>query len=1005
MYTGIKMAHRSEAKRILGSLNYEVTSDVYGSVDSLKKLARNQLLLPPLMWSACDLQNLHFDGIMNAEPLDFAEGLLLEAKAFQEIWPKTQGTYKAAMTAWVNSKVNLLLARDSIPEWVAVANIFTQMDDLVHPEYLRQIHARWWGLVSPHRGGYKQKGKDVTDEITTFFDRFGGFGRGVQFYPSLVQSLVSGKRETLKVISIDGKKRGEIIAAYDIKGNPCANAMQSPYTVNVTWDDGSTEIISYLGVRQLDPILGKPMECRAQWLLSPVESVGITRVNNDIVRKLGAIIVIASLGLKDGGGIPLGERIGRWAAMAGQYLQESAKSETYMRMQSTNTQGDIVHGLETPMGQTIMEEIADYLRSHPANIQAIGPKIAAFLDDEEVYPLGSVNDSGLVLCPHCKHCDYISNAEWKDFGIQCFGESDAMMSVRWNLMNHHRGYGFQAVGRVVCNSCKQDYYRYFYPVYKTFQSQLPMNGITSYLNPNNLIDNSRTGGTCGLGSVAAYTFLKGLQGYSDGQELPRLRIFARLGDLYRANDLPLEVGAQSRGLQRVTFCSGKSIVKSARMSSHAYYDAFLTPLHSVEDCSGVNKSDFRNGALGNRECAWCEAVGQTVGEEIPTTLVEGSYYTGDSSFLPIERMGDGGQKFDRIDKDYDATVFEIMNPFTGKMEEEEILHYYKIRLVGNNVVRYLHIKPKYLGVEIPKPDSVLAQKLTYATPPCPNEEDNVLLPAEQLYTEYLLAKARQEKATPQVTVCEQLAYSARMNSDTGMWEPAFCPPHLQESRQLSYGDHLFNTSGENIDTETWASGNIDCWTPSGGVKRFPTPAFSLQSASLIITPYLDNRRATTLRSYHILTKVGVDGEEIILPTGEVCVKQTPYLWCRECENSYHGAPTTNKGEQWGLPLAVGSQYLRPNEEERRDDNSGGYNPLSKWNYTLPVYRWEEDKSIQEAVLAHPDKWNNMFPIEIIEWLQNGRKLPALDDDDDDIGVPDTVDDLVKEPKEEVISNE
>ena len=30
-------------------------------------------------------------------------------------------------------------------------------------------------------------------------------------------------------------------------------------------DDGTTEQVSYLSVRQLDPVLNKPMECRAQW--------------------------------------------------------------------------------------------------------------------------------------------------------------------------------------------------------------------------------------------------------------------------------------------------------------------------------------------------------------------------------------------------------------------------------------------------------------------------------------------------------------------------------------------------------------------------------------------------------------------------------------------------------------------------------------------------------------------------------------------------------------------
>ena len=62
------------------------------------------------------------------------------------------------------------------------------------------------------------------------------------------------------------RKQGTINAAYDFQGNRCNNTFK-PYNVDVTWNDGTTEQVSYLSVRQLDPVLNKPMECRAQWTL------------------------------------------------------------------------------------------------------------------------------------------------------------------------------------------------------------------------------------------------------------------------------------------------------------------------------------------------------------------------------------------------------------------------------------------------------------------------------------------------------------------------------------------------------------------------------------------------------------------------------------------------------------------------------------------------------------------------------------------------------------------
>jgi len=975
------MAHQSQATALLGALPYDVTVEPYGSESSLKSLSQKKLVLPPLMWSACDLNNFHYTGIPNAEPLLFAKGLLSEAEAFQTIWPKNRGTFKATITSWINSDLNLILAKDSIPEWVAVANLFTKLEDLTDTETVRAIYARWWGLVSPYKDEYTAIGKAVTSDIGDFFDRFSGFGRGLQFYPTLVETLMAGKTDTLGVVSIyDATKTGTITAAYDFQGMPCNNYFQAPYNVDVSWSDGTQERVSYLSVRQLDPVLNKPMECRAQWTLSPMDGIGVPRSNNDFVRKLGAVILIAGLSMRDRTGQPLNNRVKAWTQMAGAYLQDAAKSETY-----ENMTGSTGNGWESPIGQDIMVEIAEYLYEKPLELQAIGGKIAAFLDKEEVFPLGSVTDSGLVLCPHCKKCETVADANWKDFGVQFFDGPDPMISYAWSLRNNR----FQSVGRLTCSGCNKDYYRKFKSIYQTFSSQLPINTIPRKLAPLTLIDNSRQGGGCGDGVVVAYTFLMPTnRGSSEIDGLPALRVFSQFGDLSRANDIPLEVGSQSRQLKRIKFCSGKSVVKDFRMASHAYYDAFLGSKKG--DDAGVNRSDFRTGVLGNRECAWCEAVSRHTGEDVPTTLIEGGYFTGNSNFMKISRLNDGGNIFDRRDKDYDATVFEVPDPFGGT-QEIEIINYYKIRLVSGNTIRFLHIKPDDLGYAIPDTDAVGAETIGLSSqPPCPNEASQVLEPALKLYNEYYDALIKHENLKAQVTVCEQLAYSACLDKDG--WRPAVCPTNLQEQRRASFGDKLFNINGEEIDYSTWAEGNRKCPTSVGDVERFPTPRFTLKSASLIITPYADNRRKSTLKQFHILKQVGADAQEVTLPTGQVCQEVTSYLHCRQCEDSYHGAPTSTEGEKWGLPNAVGKDYLRPDEKERKNEKQGGYNPNSKWHFTLPLYDWVSDpptQTLEEAIKKNPAEWNQMFPQKLLDWFLAGKVFktaspsPSSEDDKED----------------------
>ena len=166
----------------------------------------------------------------------------------------------------------------------------------------------------------------------------------------------------------------------------------------------------------------------------------------------------------------------------------------------------------------------------------------------------------------------------------------------------------------------------------------------------------------------------------------------------------------------------------------------------------------------------------------------------------------------------------------------------------------------------------------------------------------------------------------------------------------------------------------------------------MKSASLVITPYADNRRKSYLKQFHILKQVGAESQEVTLPTGEVCQEITPYLHCRQCEDSYHGAPTSAEAEKWGLPNSVGTDYLRPDVKERKDGKQGGYNPNSKWHFTLPLYDWVADpptQTLEEAIKKNPAEWKQMFPQKLLDWLSAGKTFktaspsPSSEDDKED----------------------
>ena len=163
-----------------------------------------------------------------------------------------------------------------------------------------------------------------------------------------------------------------------------------------------------------------------------------------------------------------------------------------------------------------------------AGINDVGKKVGQFLDRIIVLPLGTVKDSGLVLCPHCKKCETINNAEFVDFGIQT-NDQDGFSSIKWQTRNVDGEQKFKAVGVVKCSGCSSLYFRRFSPSLRPFDNQVPIGRVNADNKPNLFIDASRQGGTAGNAPITGYTFLPRFRKGSSGADgLPSLRVFGEL---------------------------------------------------------------------------------------------------------------------------------------------------------------------------------------------------------------------------------------------------------------------------------------------------------------------------------------------------------------------------------------------------------------------------------------------------------------------------------------------
>ena len=277
------------------------------------------------------------------------------------------------------------------------------------------------------------------------------------------------------------------------------NTTNCPYEVDVEWDDGSSERLSYFAVRQLDPLLGTPLICHAQSVMSPYEAdgkpIGWNDGKNRFVKQLAAVLAIAAFDSGQYGTMLPAQIVQEWAKISHDFLVPAGVNKRYRDM--TYAQGNqTLVGWQTPTGQQLMEDIFLAVSTGKGEIARLGPKVSQFLDEIEKVKLGTVYDSGLVVCPECHNCETLATAQCVDFGIQTRDSSDGFSSIKWQTENMGHGDAVRCVGMVKCANCQTLYYRRFETLVRDFYNILSVSRVEAASEPNLLIDNGARGGGC-----------------------------------------------------------------------------------------------------------------------------------------------------------------------------------------------------------------------------------------------------------------------------------------------------------------------------------------------------------------------------------------------------------------------------------------------------------------------------------------------------------------------------
>lgn len=922
---------------LIAGRKYEITQARMGDTSYQRMLDGKNLLFEPSFVYASNPANYEFQNRLGqSEPVVEGKAMLMLAQRYLTNWPQSSNSCKGFVSTWKSAPLEIPknVASTAMQDYAkAKASIDVFLGSQRDDDY--KTFRYWYGITH----------KDPATGKHTY-------------YPSISEIFSYAIPNMNRVRYADGSKEGAINFLLKYDGNQANKPHDVIINVEITWDDGSITIEPYSNIVHLTPN-GDVASCRVQDNLGAYRN-GLFTVEeksyNDIPEKMAVVMVIMAMmqrkyprAAERTALTPLVDSCAKTqqpANMTEKYMDykeiDATVTPPVVKAYGWASQGsglgfDIVLNMWKYISNDGIDKVADW-----------GAFPAKFLENVQDYSVGETTDTGLVVCPHCKACDYLQDANIIDFGVYFGNDDNPLESVTCEPKLDNEVYVFRAIGLIKCSHCSEPYYRLFKSQMRTFTEQIP-------IGENELKLRRSYGASWVLrsagkgarqGQIYGYMFREHTQG-----NLPSILFYLYYAGTVMSVEYPLEAGKMSRVALKDLVCTGES--RKDGIPSHTYYDNNYAPPEpdpsSRTPISMLGGGKYRgpqaiwrgvDPATGTKSCKLCDKVG------VATTLGEGSaYQNGARLLLDIDR-GDGSKVFDRIDEDI---FYDVAQP------------HYKIRLTTprKDTVRYLRIPFDKVGISVKDSPPIIKTKMDGKL--CPN--DIWAKKMEETVEEYAESLKNDKGLDSEFLVCEGLAWSARYDPNTRKW---LVSQPRNENSWLSGYDYVGGTTGE-IDATTWLDGeNKKCTLGDlSQIDRFP--AKECQAIVSYQSPFASCLSVQPIKTSHKVSLRATEIEEV----NDVKVRRD-YYGCDTCEASYKASDNMADASQFIVPSSTDPTNTPPIVKSE----TGLYDPRNEWHFTRWLYE-PHSKDIQDLATMSDtkDSAKRKIPKNIFKWLEDGKTFP------------------------------
>jgi len=925
---------------VLAGRKYEITQARMGDSSFQRALDGKYLLFPPAFTYASNPSNYEFQNRLGfTENIPEAKAMELFAEGFLNTWPQGRNSCLSFVSTWKSEPINIpkTVSANAMQEY-AIAKI--SIDNYIGADRRNdyKMFRYWYGLrrIDPD-----------TQKIT--------------YYPSISEIFSYAIPNMNRVQYADGSKQGAINFLMKYDGNQATTPYDIVMSVEVAWDDGTTTIEPYNKIVHLN-LQGETVSCRIQDSLSAYRNNGLHNIEeknyNDIPEKMAVMMVVMAMMVRKYPRATPKTLLEKLVMACVETQQPANLTEKYLSFKEldTSVSPPVVkaYGWASQgngLGFEVVLSMWNYVSNEGnAKVPTWGAFPAKFLEDIQFISYGEVYDTGLVVCPHCKACDYVQDANFIDFGVYFGNDRNPLTSVTCDPKMVNGVYVFQAVGLIKCEHCDEPYYRKFNSQMRTLPEQMPIGEqelkLRKSYNASWVIRSQGKGAR--RGQIRGYMFREHTKG-----ELPSILFYLYYGGNVMSVEYPLEVGIQSRVALRDLVCTGESRLNG--IPSHTYYDNNYAPPERDPYASGASTQLSMLGGgkyrgpqsmwsgvdprTGTKSCKLCDKVGvaTTLGEDV-------AYQRGARIFLEIDR-GDGSKVFDRAED----MGNDMNNP------------YYNIRLTtpSKNIIRNLQVPCELVGVPIQGNPSPIEPKINGMV--CGN--DLWVQQYSRIVVEYGEALEQEMGTKAEFIVCEGLAWSGRYDENKREW--VVSEPRNMASWLSAY-DVIGGTVGE-IDKNTWNDGvNKSCTLANGNqIDRFP--ARDCLSPISYVSPYASCQSTQNIPLSHDVRLQSTEIEE----QGDVKLRRDFYS-CVTCEASYKASANASEASQFIIPFATDPSNTPP----ITGGNEGLYDPANKWYFTRFLYA-PHNETIQDLTTKTEtkDDAKRRIPRNIFTWLENGKTFP------------------------------